>query len=52
MATTFTQQNKANGHKVHQMVIKDTKIFHSKGFKNVANLRVWFENKSSGNPEI
>jgi hypothetical protein len=26
---------KANDHRVYQMVIKDTKIFHSKAFRNV-----------------
>jgi hypothetical protein len=32
------------------MCIKYIKLFHSKGFKNVPKLRVWFENKPSGNP--
>jgi hypothetical protein len=44
------QKNKANGHKAHQMVIKDAKNFHSKGFQSVPKLWVWFENKPSGNP--
>jgi hypothetical protein len=32
------------------MVIQDIKIFHSKGFPNVPQLGIWFENKPSGNP--
>jgi hypothetical protein len=32
------------------MVIKDTKIVHSKAFQNVPKLVVWFENKPCGNP--
>jgi hypothetical protein len=32
------------------MVIRDIKIFHSKGFQNVPKLAVWFENKPSGIP--
>jgi hypothetical protein len=32
------------------MVIKDVKIFHSKGFQNVPKLGTWLENKPSGNP--
>jgi hypothetical protein len=28
---------KANGHKIYQMVMKDTKIIHSKAFQNIQN---------------
>jgi hypothetical protein len=41
-------QNKVNGHKVYEMVIKET---DSKGFQNVPKLGVWSEYKQSGNPE-
>jgi hypothetical protein len=46
---TYQTAIKANGHKLYQKVIKDIKIFHSKGFQDVPNLGVWFENKPSGN---
>jgi hypothetical protein len=51
-------QNIPNGHKkfpmaikyVDQMVIKYTKIFHSKTFQNLHKLGFLVENKPSGNP--
>jgi hypothetical protein len=42
--------NISNARKTDQMVIKYTKIFHSKTLKIYSNWDFWFENKPSGNP--
>jgi hypothetical protein len=52
MATTYAKLPlKQWGRNVYQMVIKDINFFNSKGFQNVPNVGVWFENKLSGNPD-
>jgi hypothetical protein len=51
--TKYTKwpKNISNGHKIDQMVIKYTKIFHSKTLQNLPKFCFfWFENKPSGNP--
>jgi hypothetical protein len=41
----------SNGCKIDQIVIKYTKIFHSKTLQKLPKLGFfWFENKPSGNP--
>jgi hypothetical protein len=48
---TKLPQNIPNDRKIDQMVIKYTKIFHSKTSKIHPNGDFWFENKPSGNPD-
>jgi hypothetical protein len=52
MATNYLkrQQIIPNEREIFQMVIKYTKIFHSKALQNLPKLGFLVENKPSGNP--